>query len=105
MGSGPDGRHRWTVPAGRTRSVRLPHRLLLAGAGAGSAEPRARLDGRVRGRAEGLAQDRSHLPVTTEARCMWTTIRNVAVAAGLVAGLASVALVALVAQKAPARVS
>ena len=44
LGSGPRRRHRRTLSAGRARSVRLPHRLLLAGAGAGSAESRARLD-------------------------------------------------------------
>src|SRR5262249_3549371 len=63
-------RHRGALSAGRTRPVRLPHRLLLAGAGARSAEPRARLDVEVRRRAEGLAQDRSHLPVTTMKRLL-----------------------------------
>ena len=62
LGSGPQRRHRGTVSAGRARSVRLPHGLLLAGAGARPAESRARLDGEMRRGAERLAQDRSDLP-------------------------------------------
>ena len=46
LGSGSHRRHRRAVPAGRARSVRLPHRLLLAGAGARPAQSRARLDGK-----------------------------------------------------------
>ena len=42
LGSGSHRRHRGTVSAGRARSVRLPRRLLLAGAGAGSAQPCSR---------------------------------------------------------------
>ena len=45
------------VPAGRARPVRLSPRLLLAGAGAGPVESRARLDGQMRRGAEGLAED------------------------------------------------
>ena len=45
------------VPAGRARPVRLPPRLLLAGAGAGPVESRPRLDGQMRRGAEGLAED------------------------------------------------
>ena len=62
LGGRSQRRHGRPVPAGRARSVRLPHGLLLAGAGAGSVESRARLDGQVRGGAEGLAQDRPDLP-------------------------------------------
>jgi len=43
---------------------RLPHRVLLARAGAGSTESCAGLDEQVRRRPEGLAQDRSDLPIT-----------------------------------------
>src|SRR6266704_58328 len=61
------GRSEWrdggTVPAGRAGSLRLSYRLLLAGAGAGPVESRPRLDGEMRRGPEGLAQDRSHLPV------------------------------------------
>ena len=64
LGSRSHGRHGRTLPAGRARPVRLPPRLLLAGAGARSAQPRAGLDEEVRRRAEGLAQDRPDLPVT-----------------------------------------
>ena len=64
LGGGPHRRHRRALPAGRARSVRLPPRLLLAGAGARPAEPRARLDEEVRGGPERLAQDRHHLPVS-----------------------------------------
>ena len=69
LGSRSHRRHRRALPAGRARSVRLPHRLLLAGAGARPAESRAGLDRQVRRGAEGLAQDRSGLPVS-EARMM-----------------------------------
>ena len=62
LGSRSQRRHRRPVPAGRARSVRLPHGLLLAGAGARPVESLAGLDGEVRRRAEGLAQDRSDLP-------------------------------------------
>ena len=48
--------------AGGTRPVRLPHGLLLAGAGARSAQSRARLDRQVRRGPEGLAQDRPGVP-------------------------------------------
>src|SRR5262249_36215226 len=63
LGGGSHRRHGRTVPAGRARSLRLPHRLLLACACAGPVEPRARLDVQVRGRAEGLAEDRSGGPM------------------------------------------
>src|SRR5687768_5125106 len=63
LGSGPHRRHRRVVSAGGTRSVRLSPRLLLARAGAGPAEPRARLDQEVRRRPEGLAPHRHHLPM------------------------------------------
>ena len=53
-----------TVTPSGTRPVRLPHRLLLAGPSTGPVEPRARLDGEMRGRTKGLAQNRSHLPVS-----------------------------------------
>src|SRR5262245_18724062 len=58
MGSRSQRRHGRSVPAGRTRSVRLPYGLLLAGAGARSVESRARLDREVRRGTEGLAEDR-----------------------------------------------
>src|SRR5712671_6341228 len=60
----PQAPHGGIVPAGRARPVRLSHRLLLAGAGTRPVESRARLDGEMRRRPEGLAQDRSHFPVT-----------------------------------------
>ena len=63
MGSGSHGRHGRIVPAGRTRSLRLPHRLLLAGASARSAQSRAQLDEQLRRRAERLAQNRSGISI------------------------------------------
>src|SRR5204863_2095167 len=72
MGGGSERRHRRPVPAGRARHLRLPHRLLLAGAGAGSAESRARLDGQMCFRAEGLAQARSRVPGVAT----WITARG-----------------------------
>ena len=63
LGSRSHRRHGGTLPAGRTRSLRLPSRLFLARAGARPAESRAGLDEEVRRRPEGLAEDRSHLPV------------------------------------------
>ena len=68
LGSGSQRRHGGAVPAGRARPVRLPHGLLLAGAGARPAQSRARLDGQMRGGAEGLAQDRSDLSRTRSER-------------------------------------
>ena len=64
LGGRQQRRHGRAVPAGRARPVRLPSHLLLAGARAGSLQPRARLDGEVRVRAEGLAQDRPDLPMS-----------------------------------------
>src|SRR5436190_22454364 len=62
MGSRSQRRHGGIVPAGRARSLRLPHGMLLAGAGARPVESRARLDREVRRGAKGLAKDRSDLP-------------------------------------------
>src|SRR5262249_35909300 len=68
VGSGPVRRHRRALSAGRARYLRLPHRLLLAGAGAGPAQSRARLDRKVRRRAEGLAKAGLDLPMTMKTR-------------------------------------
>src|SRR4029453_12228520 len=56
VGSRLDRRYRRPLSARRARHLRLPSRLLLAGAGARPAQSRARLDRQVRGGAEGLAQ-------------------------------------------------
>src|SRR5436190_15584824 len=76
MGSRSQRRHGGIVPAGRARSLRLPHGLLLAGAGARPVESRARLDREMRRGPEGLAQDRSRFPVTSRGWMieMWTKL-------------------------------
>src|SRR5438046_1326591 len=61
MGSGQQWWHGWPLPAGRTRPVRLPPHLLLAGARARPVQLRFRLDCKVRIRAEGLEKARPHL--------------------------------------------
>ena len=63
VGGGQQRRHRGALPAGGARSVRLPPHVLLAGARTRSVQLRSGLDGEVRVRAEGLAQDRSRLPM------------------------------------------
>ena len=61
LGGRFDGWHGRPVSAGRARHLRLPSRLLLAGACSRSAESCAELDEQVRGSAEGLAQARSRV--------------------------------------------
>src|SRR5206468_5583674 len=76
LGGRSDRRHGGSVSASRAGSVRLSHRLLLAGAGARPVESRARLDREMRRGPEGLAQDRSHFPVTSRGWmiAMWTKL-------------------------------
>ena len=72
LGGGPHRRHRRALPAGRARSVRLPRRLLLAGAGAGSAtttRPTGPRSARPRRRTGARSTSSSHEHDTlTEAR-------------------------------------
>src|SRR5262245_56524378 len=86
MGGGQERWHRGTLPAGRARSVRLPSGLLLAGAGAGPAQPRPRLDGPMRRCTKGLAQDRPRVPVRAAVLLFIAAVAASAAAEGPVSG-------------------